>query len=66
MPAKPKLTRKKGISITLDLDLLPKIQRKSERMDITVSQYLRRLAKQDLALDPDGDGLAPAPAKKAA
>ena len=35
-------------------------------MDITVSQYLRRLAKQDLALDPDGDGLAPTPAKKAA
>jgi len=49
MPSTKKSPRKfKAVSVTLDNDLIPQIQEEARRLDITVSQLFRRIAKQFL------------------
>jgi len=49
MPTKTKsLRRFRAVSVTLDPEMIPKIQDEALRLDITVSQFFRRIAKNYL------------------
>jgi metal-responsive CopG/Arc/MetJ family transcriptional regulator len=46
--AKPLMT---AISVTIDNTLLPKLKARAEELDVTVSQYIRRAVRHQLAKD---------------